>query len=76
MSSFYNLPSILIIHLKRFKSNWYMKNNFEKDETKISIEEDIDLSKFVHSNYTGKTRYKLYAISNHKGTLEAGHYTR
>ena len=72
----YELPKILIIHLKRFKSMYfYIKGEFQKDRTKIKIEESIDLKAFIQQKDNKSTKYNLYAIVNHEGDLEFGHYT-
>ena len=68
----YQTPKILIIQLKRFKNN-------QKIKTFIDFPlNDLDLSKFsAHSisKYNGKSkRYDLFAVANHYGGLEYGHY--
>ena len=66
----YRLPKILIIHFKRFKQKGYFssKNNKLVDFPL----EGLDMSRFS-LNCTGI--YDLYAVSNHYGSLEGGHYT-
>lgn len=36
---------------------------------------DLDLQGVVKSKKSLYSRYKLYAVSNHYGTMDAGHYT-
>jgi len=36
---------------------------------------DLDLSRVVKMNKPRYSRFKLYAVSNHYGTMDAGHYT-
>lgn len=68
--SLINLPTFLIIHLKRF----VMKNNLERDNTPVSICTSLDMSSYFQEP-TDNIIYDLYGISNHTGTLYGGHYT-
>jgi hypothetical protein len=66
----FRLPKILIIHLKRFKQ----KGHFSSKNNKL-IEfpiEGLDMSLYSHAC---QGIYDLYAVSNHYGSLEGGHYT-
>jgi len=65
------LPEILIISFQRYNLRNKTKNN-----SKIKFYEEIDLANLVDKkNIVAKTntKYKLYAISNHKGDLDFGH---
>ncbi|CAK9293017.1 unnamed protein product [Gordionus sp. m RMFG-2023] len=76
----WSIPPILIIHLMRFK-------NEGQTHKKITTCVDFPLNGFDLSNYCSSSRedlnadyktlseYSLYAISNHYGTLDGGHYT-
>ncbi|CAN0923377.1 Ubiquitin carboxyl-terminal hydrolase 8 [Linum grandiflorum] len=70
----WRLPEILVIHLKRFSYNQYMKN---KLETLVDFPtEDLDLEPYIsYKNEQSSHRYVLYAISNHFGSMGGGHYT-
>ncbi|CAD6266820.1 unnamed protein product [Miscanthus lutarioriparius] len=70
----WRLPEILIIHLKRFSYSRYTKN---KLETFVDFPIcDLDLSKYIgHRCQDVPHNYRLYAISNHYGSLGGGHYT-
>ncbi|GAB2285625.1 hypothetical protein Dimus_020067 [Dionaea muscipula] len=70
----WRLPEILVIHLKRFSYNKYMKN---KLDTYVDFPvHDLDLASYIANNNTHpSTRYMLYAISNHYGGLGSGHYS-
>lgn len=70
----WRLPEILIIHLKRFSYSRYTKN---KLETFVDFPiHDLDLSKYIgHRCQDVPHNYRLYAISNHYGSLGGGHYT-
>lgn len=70
----WRLPEILVIHLKRFSFNCFLKN---KLETFVDFPvHDLDLSDYI-AQKGGKSsnRYMLYAISNHYGSMGGGHYT-
>ena len=65
-------PKVLIIHLKRFQYNLY---NHKKLESKVLYPEIFDLSPYISGpKPNGKVLYKLYAIIEHFGSLESGHY--
>ena len=64
------LPPILIVHLKRF--------NYRGDKIETPIRypvTDWDLSGAVKSKSGLYPLFDLYAISNHAGDLNGGHYT-
>ena len=63
----HKFPKILIIHIKRFKSEE------EKNEEIIEFPEEIDLSKYNNKGEEGK--YVLYSAVFHQGNLNSGHYT-
>ncbi|KAI9322226.1 hypothetical protein BX666DRAFT_1892794 [Dichotomocladium elegans] len=74
------LPVVLLIHLKRFSFEGPFHN---KLETMVNFPaRDLDLSRYVPDTmYPSGTRerpihrYDLYGVSNHYGSLTAGHYT-
>lgn len=59
------LPEYLVVHLKRFKNSGLKLN------TMVKYNNILDLSPFGVT----KSKYKLYAITNHFGVLVGGHYT-
>eukprot|EP00299_Pterocystis_sp_00344_P011721 c5515_g1_i1.p1 GENE.c5515_g1_i1~~c5515_g1_i1.p1 ORF type:complete len:902 (+),score=242.29 c5515_g1_i1:293-2707(+) len=67
----WRLPSHLIIHLKRFLSEDKFR---EKIDTLVDVPEIIDLADYTLGP-NQSTRYRLYAVSNHSGSLYGGHYT-
>lgn len=69
-TTFFQLPEILIIHLKRFD------NVMRKDNTFVhfSPSQSIDLSPYVIDKQKSH-KYELYGICNHMGTTRGGHYT-
>ncbi|KAJ0971167.1 hypothetical protein J5N97_019126 [Dioscorea zingiberensis] len=70
----WRLPEILVVHLKRFSYNRFVKN---KLETFVNFPvHNLDLTKYVKKSSTTESHlYELYAISNHYGGLGGGHYT-
>lgn len=70
----WHLPVILIIHLKRFKVN--ERGTATKTSSVIEFgTENFDLKEFKNE-YSDQTEtvYDLFAISDHKGRYEFGHY--
>jgi ubiquitin carboxyl-terminal hydrolase 8 len=70
----WTVPNYLIIHLKRFKqtSQGMVKNSHFVDFPL----KDLDITQFISKdkNDTNNYIYDLYAVSQHSGTLEMGHY--
>lgn len=63
------LPQVLIIHLKRFKVR--CKRNRIKISKMIKFPRVLQLDTVDKEQHT----YKLYAVINHSGEIEHGHYT-
>ena len=65
------LPNILIISLQRINPKNGMKN-----EASVKFYEGLDLSEIIDTEIqrTNSTKYKLFAISNHIGNINSGHY--
>jgi len=76
----YYVPKNLIIILKRFESKMIGKIKIQiwKNNTLVKYPiNDLNLSKYFISNNFYKENnvfYDLYAISQHSGSLEGGHY--
>ncbi|KAL4445628.1 hypothetical protein ABPG74_006179 [Tetrahymena malaccensis] len=72
----YKLPQILVIHLKRFNFGRSYRN---KISSSVSFPvTDFDVSQFIQSstdNSVKNSRYELFGIVNHSGSLSGGHYT-
>lgn len=62
---FINTPKVLIVQLKRFKSQprTYKINDYCKFHKHLSL-----------SNEIGKDKYQLICVAEHKGSLNYGHY--
>jgi ubiquitin carboxyl-terminal hydrolase 4/11/15 len=70
---FYYLPQLFIISLNRFKcqGSYYFKN-------KIFVEfplKNMDLNQFVCGFNKNNNIYDCFAICQHFGEMEGGHYT-
>lgn len=73
---FIKLPLTIIIHLNRFgeTGGWIEKKNTAVDFPLTGL----DLQPYVVSdaeNNSPSSVYNLYAMSNHYGTMDGGHYT-
>ncbi|KAJ3451965.1 ubiquitin carboxyl-terminal hydrolase 10-related [Anaeramoeba flamelloides] len=66
------LPTILIIHLKRFEYENQMRSKITEF---INFPLQIDLAEIVQGGKGNGYVYNLYAVSNHSGVASAGHYT-
>jgi len=69
--TFWNFPKVLIITLKRFHGD-----GIRKIQSPVTFPiNNLDLSKYV-SGYNPKLYlYDLYAVCNHSGGVQGGHYT-
>ena len=64
------LPSVLILHLKRFD------NSSRKKENEIAFPlVNLNLSDYVAQGASIATCFNLCGVTNHYGSLVAGHYT-
>lgn len=69
------LPIVASFHLKRFEHSTSLQMD-KKISTYISFPDQLDMTPFMSKNHEkGDYRYSLYAVINHVGTIEAGHYT-
>ena len=73
----YKAPDYLIIHLKRFSHNRNSMFGSRKLNDLINFPTSgLDLNNYVMSSVDGgQCVYDLYAVSNHFGSLNGGHYT-
>ncbi|KAL5110354.1 Ubiquitin carboxyl-terminal hydrolase 2 [Taenia crassiceps] len=71
--SIQRFPAILVIHFKRFSG--------ERSRSKLTTFidypiEHLDLNRYAsHCSPETNTSYRLYAVSNHSGSVFGGHYT-
>jgi ubiquitin C-terminal hydrolase len=73
-TSIWRMPKTLVIHFKRFSQ---YGNEYVKNDTNVHFDIDaLRLDDYLHSNAPQqKTLFSLYAVTNHTGTLNSGHYT-
>ena len=73
----YSAPDYLIVHLKRFSHSRGMWGGRKVGDLITFPVEGLDLTKYILKNSTTnvKSIYDLYAVSNHFGGLDGGHYT-
>jgi ubiquitin C-terminal hydrolase len=69
--TFWNFPRIIVITLKRFSGNGKHKMN---DMVSYPLN-DLDLSSYVTGYKPKSYKYELYAVCNHMGNVNGGHYT-
>lgn len=72
------LPPILVIHLKRFYADGSTAlSRYSKKHNYVSFPlKNLDLSPYLtRSEKNSRKMYHLYAVSNHYGTMDSGHYT-
>ncbi|KAK8893646.1 hypothetical protein M9Y10_022072 [Tritrichomonas musculus] len=70
----WSAPEVLVIQLKRFIriNELFMK----KLETTVHYPSEIDISQFLAGpQHNERMLYRLYAVSEHSGSLSGGHYT-
>ncbi|XP_077450810.1 uncharacterized protein LOC144069348 [Stigmatopora argus] len=67
-------PEILVLHLKRFRCKGKKQ---VKLRTNVFFSNELDLSLFLSGSAqnTSCSSYRLYAVVNHVGHLNMGHYT-
>ncbi|RXN16444.1 ubiquitin carboxyl-terminal hydrolase 8 [Labeo rohita] len=69
----WKVPPILLVHLKRFKYDGRWR---EKLQTLVDFPLDnLDMSQYVIGPKQNLKKYNLYAVSNHYGGMDGGHYT-
>jgi ubiquitin carboxyl-terminal hydrolase 8 len=69
ITKIWKYPQIMIINLKRF--------DFNQNKINVNIDfpiQNLNLSNFCIGYNNNKSIYDLYAICNHKGRLNNGHY--
>ncbi|XP_057371532.1 ubiquitin carboxyl-terminal hydrolase 8-like [Daphnia carinata] len=75
----WKLPPVLVVHLQRFYNDGLWRKRLNMVDFNVN-ELDLDVivkcpEVVVKSKKPRYSRFKLYAVSNHYGTMDAGHYT-
>jgi ubiquitin carboxyl-terminal hydrolase 8 len=72
---FWSLPNVMIIDIKRFIPS-YATGRMKKNQQFIDIPiSNVDFSKYVEGYAKETFIYDLYAICNHHGQIDGGHYS-
>jgi ubiquitin carboxyl-terminal hydrolase 4/11/15 len=72
----FSAPDYLVVHLKRFSHTRGLWGGRKVDELITFPVQGLDLSQHILKQTQGKpVIYDLYAVSNHFGSLDGGHYT-
>ncbi|XP_033165064.1 ubiquitin carboxyl-terminal hydrolase 8 [Drosophila mauritiana] len=73
------LPPVLVVHLKRFYADPSNSGAYMKKQNYLRFPlENLDMNPYIaraESRAVTPKTYQLYAVSNHYGTMEGGHYT-
>uniref|UniRef100_A0A1B6FJQ5 Ubiquitin carboxyl-terminal hydrolase n=1 Tax=Cuerna arida TaxID=1464854 RepID=A0A1B6FJQ5_9HEMI len=71
------LPPVLIIHLKRFMNDMVGVGWCRKRMNMVDFPvNDFDMKPYTHQDSELRFHnYNLYAVSNHYGSMDSGHYT-
>ncbi|XP_017849882.1 ubiquitin carboxyl-terminal hydrolase 8 isoform X2 [Drosophila busckii] len=73
------LPPVLVIHLKRFYADPSNAGAYVKKQNYLQFPlENLEMKPYTakaESRASTPKTYQLYAVSNHYGTMEGGHYT-
>jgi ubiquitin C-terminal hydrolase len=72
-------PRVLVLHLKRFQWNDRGRPG-RKIDTAVDVPQTLSLSPYLAegaatANGGGESKYELFAVINHVGSLAGGHYT-
>lgn len=70
--SFFKLPPVLHLHLKRFEFDM-QSGNMTKLNDRLKFDTEINLCKFVE-NSDGNDIYVLHSVLVHNGSIHHGHY--
>jgi ubiquitin carboxyl-terminal hydrolase 4/11/15 len=68
----WSVPEVLIIQLKRFNRQGYFVSKLTSD---VEFPDLLDMAPHVVGNTNKPLQYRLYAVSEHSGSLAGGHYT-
>lgn len=68
----WKLPSILIVHLKRFEFTEQKRAKI-RDYVDFPLK-NLDFTPYVSKLQRAKPIYDLFAVTNHEGFLGGGHY--
>ena len=67
----WTLPQVLIIALKRFQGMGFIS---KKIDTVVDFPDELDMAPYCVNAELTRTKYRLFAVSNHSGGMGGGHY--
>jgi ubiquitin carboxyl-terminal hydrolase 4/11/15 len=67
----WSAPPVLVIHLKRFEQT--ANGRARKLETNVLFPDEFDIGRFFVGPKQ-QTRYRLFAVDEHVGCINSGHY--
>jgi len=70
----WKLPSVLVLHLKRFEFD-SKSGQFRKLTNHLRMPQVVDLLAYTSSPQREGARYEVVAVANHRGPFGFGHYT-
>lgn len=68
--SIYRVPTYLWVHIKRFKISTY---SCTKIDESVEVPLSFDMGPYMYNE--ARTKYSLYGIIHHIGSMNHGHYT-
>jgi ubiquitin carboxyl-terminal hydrolase 4/11/15 len=66
------VPTVLIVQLKRFVNSGYNRGRLDDN---VDYPDVLGMRPYVVGPVDGKLKYRLFAVSEHSGSLAGGHYT-
>lgn len=70
----WKLPTILVLHLKRFEYD-ARRQRFRKIDTKLVAGEQLDFTEYCSSDQLDGALFDVVSVANHIGPYGHGHYT-
>lgn len=70
----WKLPTVLVLHLKRFEYD-VRSGRFRKVDTKLAAGEQIDFTAYCSSDQRDGALFDVVGVANHIGPYGHGHYT-
>ena len=70
----WKLPAILLITLRRHQQD--NSERLSKNQTAVAVPQYLDVAQYIgaENSHAGHSNYSLYAVCNHVGNANSGHY--
>lgn len=69
--TFWNVPNVLIIHLKRFQNNG---TKVSKNNKNVIFDHHLNIGEFINQFNKKNLNYQLFGVIQHFGQMNGGHY--